>query len=117
MTFDELKKIDNNALDARRLTEKLHAAAQSLARVRKADLDKGLTAVLGDIESHWRYGSDAMALEAFHTALGELLPEALRIAELRLEAQARAASARARALTEQVRSFFDEEQQPKGEQQ
>ncbi|WFC66460.1 hypothetical protein EUC41_09110 [Achromobacter denitrificans] len=108
MTLDDLKKIDSNAAAAKREAEELRSASQALAGIRNADpvRPSDLTSTMAN---NWRYGSHLIAREEFFDVLLELMPEVLRIAELRLEARARAASARNRALAEQVRSFFDEE--------
>ncbi|WP_343499683.1 hypothetical protein [Achromobacter denitrificans] len=110
MTLDDLKKIDSEARNSKSKAEQLRNASQTLATVRNADPRKPITELLGTMaSSYWGYGQQMVARDELIRALDELLPEALRIAELRLEARARAASARHRALAEQVRSFFDEE--------
>jgi len=110
MTLDELKKIDSDAKNSKCRAEELRNASQMLASVRNADPRKPITELIGTMaSSYWGYGYQMVARNELIRALDELLPEALRIAELRLEARARAESTRGRALTEQVRSFFDEE--------
>lgn len=108
MTLDDLKKIDSNASTAKCEAEELRSASQALAGVRNADPVRP-SDLASMMANQWRYGSSLVAREEFFDVLQELLPEVLRIAELRLEARARAASARHRVLAEQVRSFFDEE--------
>ncbi|MFU2053309.1 hypothetical protein [Bordetella hinzii] len=110
MTLDDLKKIDSEARNSKCKAEELRNASLTLAKVRNTDPGKPIAELIGTMaSSYWGYGQQMVARDELFRALDELLPEALRIAELRLEARARAASARHRALAEQVRSFFDEE--------
>lgn len=111
MTLDELKRIDDAASSAKSLSEKLRNAAGLLAAIRNAEQQRSALEIVHELGRSYGYGSDD-AKAALHAVLDEQIADALRIAELRLEAKARAARAKHRALTEQVRSFFDEEANP-----
>lgn len=111
MTLDELKSIDSAALSAKSLSEKLRSAAGMLAALRTVEQKKSALEIFQELGRSYGYGNDE-AKAALYAVLDEQIVEALRIAELRLEAKSRAARAKHRALTEQLRSFFDEESQP-----
>lgn len=112
MTLDDLKAIDSQARDAKRHADSLRYHAQALGKLRNLDsADDMVDAVLKGLVDGWSK-FDATPREAVRAVFREQLGDMLRIAELRLEAQARSASARHRLLTEQVRGFFDEEAQP-----
>ncbi|ARP90288.1 hypothetical protein CAL14_08320 [Bordetella genomosp. 9] len=110
MTLDDLKKIDSDASSAKHRRDELRAAAQFLAARRTNEQGCTFEAVMQAI-GRYSYGAQDVAKEALMRVLDEQISDALRIAELRLEARARAAGAKHRVLTEQVRSFFDEEAQ------
>ena len=109
MTLDELKKIDAAATTAKRQAESFRYYASTLAAMRNLpSADETTDKVLAGLGDSWAQ-FDTNLKPIVRQVLSEQIADILRITELRLEAQARAASARARALTEQVRSFFDEE--------
>jgi hypothetical protein len=112
MKLDDLVHIDGAARSAESTAKTLRYHASVLARVRTNESGDGMIAkVITGIGDGWGKFDDtprAMVRQVLAEQLGDIL----RIAELRLEARARAASAKHRLLIEQVRSFFDEEAQP-----
>lgn len=112
MKLEELVRIDNAARSAESAAKTLRYHASVLARVRTAESgDDMIAKVITGIGDGWGKFDDTPRV-VVRQVLAEQLGDILRIAELRLEAQARANSAKHRLLSEQVRSFFDEEAQP-----
>ena len=108
MTLDELNAISRRAGDLRSDKERVASAAKTLAARRNADPRKSAADLTATMLQHWRYSTDELARDRFFAVLDEFLPDLLRIAEMRLEAEARALGQQERALRAQVAGFLGE---------
>lgn len=108
MTLDELNAISRRAGGLRSDKERVTSAAKTLAERRNADPRKSAAELITTMLQHWRYGADELARDEFFAVLDEFLPDMLRIAEMRLEAEARALGQQERALRAQVAGFLGE---------
>jgi len=108
MTLDELNAISRRADGLRRDKERVTNAAKMLAERRNADPRNSAADLIATMLQHWRYGTDELARDKFFAALDEFLPDLLRIAEMRLEAEARALGQQERALRAQLAGFLGE---------
>lgn len=110
MTFDELKQIDNAAQSAEWAASTAKEAAQKIGNIRRAHMpDRADVKVPFDTE--WSSGRSLSgeAAEAVRQATLDLLPDILRLAELRLEAKHKYQTALARAKRQQIADFLGEE--------
>ena len=110
MTLDELKSIESAARDAKTEQERALRAAGKLAAYRKEESPEA-TAKLVKRMHEWGGPRDPGDIE-FLKVLDEFRGDMLRIAEMRLEARARAAGQHERMLRAQLAGFLGE---PDGE--
>lgn len=107
MNLDELKKIDSDAKSLGYKVSELKRAQNGLQGLRvgpHATIEEVLA-----VFNRWTYGGEKIAKEEFFAVLSEQMASAMRIAELRLEAQARACSAEENLLRAQLAAYFGEE--------
>ena len=109
MTLDELNAISRRAGSLRSDKERVTSTAKALAAQRNADPRKSAADLVAEMLQRWRYGTDELARDEFFAVLDEFLPDLLRIAEMRLEAKARALGQQERALRAQVAGFLGED--------
>lgn len=106
MNLEELRKIDAAAQAAKigaENSKRSQALLQELRTGPHTTIQNALEVLRG-----WNYGTDKAARDEFYTVLTEQMSNAMRIAELRLEAKSRAESAQAELLRAQVAAFFGE---------
>ncbi len=108
MTLDELNAISRRAGGLRSDKERVTSAAKMLAARRNADPGQSAEDLITSMFRNWCYGTDKQARDEFFAVLDEFLPDMLRIAEMRLEAKARALGQQERALRAQVAGFLGE---------
>lgn len=106
MTLDELKQIEQQARDAGYKRSQAQEAARKLAGLRTSETPVCTKDLIQRMASYG-WGSDT-ARHAFLTVLDECQSDMLRIAEMRLEALARAMSQRERMLRAQLAEFLGE---------
>lgn len=109
MTFDELKQIDSAAKSAEWAASSAKSAAQQVGKIRRDHMPE-LADVKVPFDTGWnsnRSLNDA-AGDAVRQATLDLLPDILRLAELRLEAKHKHQSTLARAKNAQVADFLGE---------
>ena len=109
MTLDELKSIERAAESARSNKESLARAAKALADTRKSEVTHSTCDLIHNVMKYWNYGSDDVAKGEFYKVLDEFQADILRIAEMRLEARARASGQHERMLRAQIAGFLGEE--------
>jgi len=109
MTYDELAQIKRDAEIAGRASTLAKLTAEEIGEVRRSHLPE-IDEVELPFSCGWRsgrrLGGDATA--AVKQATLDLLPDILRLAEMRLEAESRHQSALARARNAQVADFLGE---------
>lgn len=107
MTFDELKQIDSEAQSAEWAASAAKEAAQKIGNIRRARMPE-LADVKVPFDTEWSSGRSLSgeAAEAVRQATLDLLPDILRLAELRLEAKHKHQSTLARAKNAQVADFL-----------
>ena len=108
MTLDELNAISRRAGGLRSDKERVTSAAKTLAEQRNADPRKSAADLIAVMMQRWRYSTDELARDTFFAVLDEFMPDMLRIAEMRLEAKARALGQQERALRAQLAGFLGE---------
>ena len=110
MTFDELKAINEEATRAAWKASNKKGCAEDIGKIRREALPS-----IGDMTTPFNCGYSSgrhmtdEAKEAVKQATLDLLPDILRLAEMRLEAEGRRLSALARAKQEQLRSYLGDE--------
>lgn len=104
MTLEELKDISRAAEVAENNARYRNDAAKSIAGARNSDAT--LVKVVYDMRQYDHMQLKSGALEFAEASLRDDL---LRLAELRLEAEARALTAKARALRAQLAAYLDQD--------
>jgi len=110
MTFDELKQIRDEARSAEWKADSAKSAAQKIGNIRRDHMPE-IEDVKLPFDTGWntsRSMSDEAA-NAIKQAVLDLLPDILRLAELRLEATHKHQSTLARARNAQVADFLGEQ--------
>lgn len=107
MTFDELKQIDSEARSAEYKARTAKEAAQQIGKIRRDHMPE-IAGIKVPFDCGWSSGRslNAEAANAIEQATLDLLPDILRLAELRLEAKHKHQSTLARAKNAQVEDFL-----------
>lgn len=107
MTFDELKQIDSEARSAEYKARTAKEAAQQIGKIRRDHMPE-IADIKVPFDSGWSSSRslNAEAANAIEQATLDLLPDILRLAELRLEAKHKHQSTLARAKNAQVEDFL-----------
>lgn len=107
MTFDELKQIDSAARSAEYKASSAKSAAQQIGKIRRDSILE-LEDVKVPFETSWNSNRSLNdeAANAIKQATLDLLPDILRLAEMRLEAKHKHQSTLARAKNAQVADFL-----------
>src|SRR5690606_35197342 len=107
MTLDELQQIDSAARAAEWAASTAKEAAQQIGSIRREHVPE-LADVKVPFDTGWNSGRNLNdeAAEAVRQATLDLLPDILRLAELRLEAKHKYQSMLARAKRQQIADFL-----------
>lgn len=106
MTLDELNELGREASNLQISARIMRDAELSLANLRRNN--KSFKDVYTNlVNNEYRYSHGRRSLGTFIEVVDEHLPELLRVAELRLQAQARTAKQREKLLLDQIDGFLN----------
>jgi hypothetical protein len=108
MTLDELRQIENSAVDDESFVSTARHAIERISSLRRADAK-----VLGRVpfETGWNACIKEMPFLAekhLKQVVTDLMPEILRLAEMRLEAEARTRQIRGKMRRQQLKVFLSD---------